>query len=154
MPLASIVLLQEGKQAASGLSTAPNSRRAPCGLVVQAWRRGFSTIAAWQICSAIEDKRWHRLFDDSLLVPSIWLSGAKYDIKTSSRVTSSRREMKLYNAHIFVDNCGSFTMERLQELSASSDGTTYLLTCTQVLKSVGHMSVDLVVSRIDLIQAE
>ena len=60
--------------------------------------------------------------------------------------------MKLGDAHKFVQNCGSFAMEQLQELSASSDGASNL-TYMQVLNSVAHVFVDHV-SGIDSIQAE
>ena len=60
--------------------------------------------------------------------------------------------MKLDDAHKFVENCGSFVMERLQEMSAPSEGAN-LLAYTQVLNSVAHIFVDLV-SGIDSIQAE
>ncbi len=60
--------------------------------------------------------------------------------------------MKLGDAHKFVQNCGSFAMERLQELSASSDGTSHL-NYMQVLNSVAHIFVDHV-SGIDSIQSE
>jgi hypothetical protein len=61
--------------------------------------------------------------------------------------------MKLDDAHKFVENCGSEKeMERLQEMSAPSEGAN-LLAYTQVLNSVAHIFVDLV-SGIDSIQAE
>jgi hypothetical protein len=67
-------------------------------------------------------------------------------------VHKGKYAMKLGDAHKFVENCGSFAMERLQELSASSDGASHLI-YMQVLNSVAHMFVDLV-SGIDSIQAE
>ncbi|KAI2494769.1 hypothetical protein MHU86_19764 [Fragilaria crotonensis] len=94
---------------------------------------------------------------DRLMTPLSPPNDSLQDPNVTSRVREwhvhkGKFAMKLDDAHKFVENCGSFAMERLQEMSASSDGAN-LLTYTQVLNSVAHMFVDLV-SGIDSIQAE
>ncbi|KAI2502195.1 hypothetical protein MHU86_12247 [Fragilaria crotonensis] len=69
-----------------------------------------------------------------------------------SHVFNGKFAMRLDDAHHFIDNCGSFVMERLQKLSAPEDGGN-LLEYAQVLKSVGRMFVDLI-NGVDSIQAE
>ena len=60
--------------------------------------------------------------------------------------------MKLDDAHKFIDNCGTFVMERLQQLSNPDDGGN-LSVYALVLDSVARMFVDLI-QGIDSIQAE
>jgi hypothetical protein len=69
-----------------------------------------------------------------------------------SHVCNGKFAMKLDNAHHFIDNCGSFVMERLQKLSVPEVGGN-LSEYAQVLKSVGRMFVDLI-NGVDSIQAE
>ena len=69
-----------------------------------------------------------------------------------SHVCNGKFAMKLDDAHKFVDNCGSFVMERLQELSNPADGGN-LVVYALVLKSVACIFVDLI-KGVDSIQAE
>ncbi len=70
-----------------------------------------------------------------------------------SHICYGKFAMKLDNAHKFIDNCGTFVMERLQELSNPVDGGNLSVYYALVLDSVARMFVDLI-QGIDSIQAE
>jgi hypothetical protein len=61
--------------------------------------------------------------------------------------------MKLDDAHKFIDNCGTFVKEQLQELSNPVDGGNLSVYHALVLDSVACMFVDLI-QGIDSIQVE
>ena len=60
-----------------------------------------------------------------------------------SHFCNGKFAMKLDDAHKFIDNCGTFVMERLQELSNPIDGRN-LSVYALVLDSVACMFVDLI----------